>query len=141
MIPPKEYILKVLGEIKDGSVRKQAARHFGCSERTLQKWMNCYEIKLRDYKPARTKRNGWGANKLDIFKAREIRKRFCDGEEVKELAKEFGVSFASVSRIIRNETYKDGIGIVSGHAQVNVVHNPSSSFTLNLKMQAGHTVS
>ena len=124
----KDTILDTLSSIKEGVIRPQAAKILQCSERTLQKWMNYYGISLRDYKPKREKRAGWGANKLNKTAAKQIRVEFFgDIKTVVELAEEYKVTIASIYRILSNRTYIEVSAKISGIAQVNVEHNPMLS--------------
>jgi hypothetical protein len=46
--------------------------------------------------------------KLNRFKAREIRQRWCtENTSRKELAKEYGVSIETIKNLLRNKVYKD----------------------------------
>lgn len=121
----KEKILEVLKSIEGGSVRKKAAKILEVSERTLQKRMNSYNITYRDWRPQKEfeKRKGWGGYKLNKEIAKEIRNRYADGEEIKNLAKHYNVTFSTISRIIRNITYKEK-NVFGGEANVNVVYKP-----------------
>jgi DNA invertase Pin-like site-specific DNA recombinase len=120
-------IIDVLMSIEGGSARKQAAKMLGISERTLQNNMNNYKITLRDWKPKKEevpKRSGWGANKLSKQKAHAIRKLFEDGAEIKDIAKQYDVTFSTISRIINNITYKELKIKFGGEAIVNVEYKP-----------------
>ena len=104
MKPSKEDLLLF---IKD---RKGAAKHFGVSEKTICRWMkseNLYESKAN-----------YGV-KLNMQKAQAIRKKFEDGIEIKELAKEYQVTFSAISRIIQNRTYRE----IKQTANVSVTYN------------------
>lgn len=93
MRPPKEklepYVLN----------RDAAAEKFGVSERTICRWMQHYGILER--------KNNMGCNKLDLSKAREIRRRYSEGSTMNDLAEEYGVTFSTISRIVHNINYKE----------------------------------
>ena len=89
--------------------------------------MNKFNISLRDWRPKKKekpKRKGWGACKLNMDIAKDIRKQFQNGKEIKNIAKKYKVTFSSISRIIRNETYKEYKIKFSGSATVNVEYKP-----------------
>ena len=90
--------------------RKEAAEKFAVSEKTVSRWMKSYGI----YNP----KKNYGC-KLDIIKAREIRKKYEQGTEIKDLAEEYQVTFSAVSRIIRNITYSEN----TDTAEVSVIYN------------------
>lgn len=48
-------------------------------------------------------------SKLDLAKAREIRKRFSAGETGRALAKEFGVRPSTISMVVRNQTWREAV--------------------------------
>ena len=59
--------------------------------------------------------------KLSIKKAREIRNKYENNFlPMKDLAKEYDVSIASISKVINNITYKES----KETAIVHVIHNP-----------------
>ena len=122
----RQHILNTLLSIKGGSVRKEAARLLGVSERTLQKNMNNYDITFRDWKPEKEHktRKGWGGHKLNKEKAKNIRKLFESGKEIKNIAKKYDVTFSTISRIINNITYKDLKIKFGGEAIINVEYKP-----------------
>lgn len=90
--------------------RKQAAAYFDVSERTIIRWLQYHNL----YAP----REGHG-RKLDLDKAREIRKKHSDGKTIKQLAREYNVTFSSISRIVQNINYKE----VRDTALVGVIYN------------------
>lgn len=93
MRPPKDklepYVLN----------RDAAALKFGVSERTICRWMQHYGILER--------KNNMGCNKLNLSKAREIRKKHSEGKSMNNLAEEYGVTFSTISRIVHNINYKE----------------------------------
>jgi DNA invertase Pin-like site-specific DNA recombinase len=58
-------------------------------------------------------------NKLNLEKARDIRKKHSDGLAIKELAREYHVTFSTISRIVQNLTYKE----TTETARVSVIYN------------------
>ena len=58
--------------------------------------------------------------KLNSQKAREIRAKYESGISIKDIAKEYKVTFSTVSRIIQNVTYRE----IKETARVAVVYNP-----------------
>jgi transposase len=122
----KQKILDILRSMQCGCVRKKAAKLLGVSERTLQKNMNNYDISFRDWKPEKEykKRKGWGGHKLNMKKAKVIRKLYDNGEEIKNIAKRYDVTFSTISRIVNNITYKEAKVAFGGEAIVNVEYKP-----------------
>ena len=92
MMPSKEELLPYVDD------RKSAAEKFDVSVKTISRWMKENGI----YKP----KKNYGT-KLNLEKARDIRKKYEDGQEIKDLAKEYHVTFSAISRIIQNITYTD----------------------------------
>ena len=101
MRPEKKEIEAFCGD------RLAASKHFGVSERTILRWVKHYGLFERK------------GGKLDIFKAREIRQKHRDGKSIKSIAKEYDVTFASISRIIQMINYKE-----KEFADVKVFYNP-----------------
>jgi len=90
---------------------KEAAKQFDVSEKTICRWLKSeglYECK-----------SNYGV-KLNMQKAKEIRKKFNEGFEIKELASEYCVTFSAISRIVKNITYCE----IKETAIVKVVYNP-----------------
>lgn len=106
MMPSKEQLMPYIND------RKSASNKFGVSLKTISRWMKKYEI----YVP----KENYG-NKLNINKAREIRKKYEEGIEIKDLAKEYNVTFSTISRIVQNVTYSE----IRENARVSVVYNIS----------------
>lgn len=125
-IQDRDLIINTLRSIESGSVRKQAAKILGVSERTLQKRMNFYNITFRDWRPKKekSKREGWGGYKLNMQKAKEIRKLYDKGEEIKDIAKMYEVTFSTISRIVRNVTYRENKVVFGGKAEINMEYKP-----------------
>lgn len=46
-------------------------------------------------------------SKLDLAKARDIRRRFAEGEAGKALAREYGVRPSTISWIVQNKTWRE----------------------------------
>jgi transposase len=106
MTPKKEDLTPYLNN------RKEAAKKFGVTEKTITNWMKKHGI----YKP----KKNFGCNKLNFEKALEIRKLHKDGLKIKDLAKKYKVTFATISRIVNNLIYKDKN--FKNTAVVNVVY-------------------
>ena len=73
--------------------REEIAKRFKVSDKTVVRWLKhhgMFEKKSR---------------KLDQRKADEIRSKHKDGISMKDLASEYEVTFAAISRIINNITY------------------------------------
>lgn len=105
-IPEKDDLLKF-------SDRKEAAKHFGVSVRTIVRWLDHYGL----YSP----RANYGHHKLNPQQVAEIRELYRIGWSRKDLANKFGVTFASISRVIHKITYPD---LEHEFAIVQVVYNP-----------------
>lgn len=107
MIPEKKELLPFVNK------RKEAAEQFNVTERTIVNWMKKYKI----YKP----KKNYGCNKLNLKKAKEIRNLYQNGKKVKDLSEKYGVTIATISRIINNIFYKENID--NDTAQINVIYN------------------
>jgi len=106
MIPKLEEIIPYCENLE------VMANHFKISERTARRWLVHYDL----YKP----KKNFGPRKLNKKKAKEIRVKFNNQDvSIKELAKEYQVTFATVSRILHNITYPE-----KDFSKVYVVHNP-----------------
>lgn len=105
MTPKKEDLIPFVNN------RKEASKIFGVTEKTIVNWMKKYEI----YHP----KENYGCNKLNSQKAIEIRKLHLQGHTIKELAEKYEVTFATISRIIKNSIYKQDIDT----ALISVVYN------------------
>jgi transposase len=57
-------------------------------------------------------------------KAKVIRKLYDNGEEIKNIAKRYDVTFSTISRIVNNITYKEAKVAFGGEAIVNVEYKP-----------------
>lgn len=91
------------------------ANHFGVSERTARRWLESYGL----YHP----KKNYGSHKLNSDVAKEIRARHTnEGLSIKDLAKEYEVTFATISRILHNFTYPD-----PSTAKVSVTYNPKET--------------
>jgi len=93
--------------------RKEAAKKFGVCERTIVRWMVSYDL----YQP----RKNYGCRKLNNHKAKEIREKHKCGLSLTELAEEYKVTFASISRVIHGITYKVP---PPEKAKITMVYNP-----------------
>lgn len=109
MIPRKEELLPYVDD------RKEAAKIFDVSEKTVSNWMKKYDL----YVP----KENFGCGKLDLKKAAEIRKLHRDGAKMKELAAMYDVTFATISRVVHNLIYRKTIGT----AEITVVYNVTPS--------------
>lgn len=105
MIPSKEELIPFENK------RKEAAKFYGVTEKTVINWMKKHGI----YKA----KENYGCGKLDMGKALEIRKLHKDGVSIKNLANKYQVTFATISRIINNLIYREA----HDTAVVNVVYN------------------
>jgi len=106
MVPPKKQL-----EAFDGNLSK-IADHYDVSERTARRWLGTYGL----YRPTKN----FGAYKLGLQEAREIRARHTNEcISIKELAEEYNVTFATISRILHNQTYCE-----VNTAKISVTYNP-----------------
>lgn len=105
MIPSKEELLP----FKEN--RRDAAKFFDVSEKTIINWFKKYEL----YEP----KKNYGCGKLNRQKAEEIRNLYTQGISMGELATKYQVTFATISRIIHNLIYREG----KDTAIVSVVYN------------------
>jgi transposase len=105
-IPPKEDLLPYVNN------RKEAANVFNVTEKTIILWLIKYDL----YKP----KCNYGSNKLDIYKAREIRDHYKNGKSMKELAVDYDVTLSTISRIIHNINYHEDKEV----AEVHMIYNP-----------------
>ncbi len=106
-IPPMQDLLPYIGN------RKSAAELFKVTEKTIVSWLEKYDL----YHP----KHNFGCNKLDLDKAREIRILYKNGFEIKDIAKQYNVTFSSISRIIHNISYHEDKEI----AEIKVIYNPT----------------
>lgn len=106
MKPPKEDLVPYIHD------RKSAAKLYGVTEKTIIRWLKSYDIYEHGH---------YGRGKIGKEKAVEIRKKHQKGATIKNLAEEYGVSFAAVSRVVHKITYKDA---GPDSAKVSVVYNP-----------------
>ena len=105
MIPSKKDLFPYIEN------RKEAAKIFGVTEKTIINWMKKYEV----YKA----KENYGCGKLNMEKAKEIRKLYNNDVTIKELSLMYKVTFATISRVINNLIYKE----TNDSAVVNVVYN------------------
>jgi len=98
LVPYKENVEKI-------------TKDFSVSHRTVIRWLKYYNM----YYP----RSNYGANKLSMDTARDIRNKYYDGMVMKDLAEEYKVTFSTISRVIHNITYKQVIGT----AEISVIYN------------------
>lgn len=90
--------------------KKSASKFFKVSEKTICRWMKIYKI----YTP----KKNYG-KKLNEQKAIEIRNKYRSGKKIKDIAKEYNVTFSTISRIIHNINYKE----IKPTSIVNVIYN------------------
>jgi transposase len=108
MMPEKEELIKFLNNTKE------AAEKYQVTERTIINWMKKYKI----YNP----KLNYGCNKLNFDKAEQIRLLYQSNKlKTKDLAKKFGVTITTISRIINNKIYKEK---KKNTATINVVYQP-----------------
>jgi transposase len=103
--PSKTELAKFLNN------KKEAAKQFGVSERTVYRWMLDYG--LYEKKPS------YGP-KLSLKKAEQIRARYQAGDSVKHIAKKHKITLAAVYRIVNNVTYREP---TTDDAKVSVIYN------------------
>jgi transposase len=106
MKPSKETLLPYVHN------RKEAAEKFGVSCKTILRWLKSYNIYEHGH---------YGRGKLNQEKAREIRQKYDEGMAIKNLAQEYKVTFATISRVIHRITYREPS---LDQANVSVVYNP-----------------
>lgn len=109
MKPTKEELLPYVDK------RKDAAKLYGVSEKTVVRWMQQHQI----YKP----RPNFGHSKLNMEKAQAIRLAYKGGETVKNLAAQYAVTVSTIGRIVNNVVYKESTDV----AEVSVVYNVNVS--------------
>lgn len=82
----------------------------------------CFAHKV-DVSEVRETRPGWGPGKLDMEKAREIRRLYWAEEYTQyQLAALFGVSQSMIGRIVNNKAFReDPVGTLSGSAEVTLL--------------------
>lgn len=105
MKPTREELLPYIDN------RKDAAKLYGVSEKTIIRWMQHHKI----YKP----RPNFGHSKLNMDKAQEIRREHKQGKSVKELASQYDVTVSTIGRVLNNVIYKESTDV----AEVSVVYN------------------
>lgn len=100
MRPSKEQLIYIN--------REEIVKKFNVSDKTVIRWLKHYGIFDRK------------GRKLNLNKAKNIRSKHKNGISIKELAKEYEVTFSTISRVVNNITYKNK----STYANVSVVYNP-----------------
>ena len=106
MKPSKEDLERFNGNLRE------VADFYDISERTARRWMQGYDL----FKP----QENYGACKLSFQQAKEIRVRHTnESMSIKDLAKDYDVTFSAISRILHNFTYRD-----PDTAKVHVTYNP-----------------
>lgn len=109
MKPTREDLLPYMDK------RRDAAKLYGVSEKTIIRWMQHYQI----YKPT----PNFGHSKLDMGKAQAIRREHKGGKTPKELAALYGVTVSTIGRVLNNVIYKESTDV----AEVSVVYNINAS--------------
>ena len=105
MIPSKDQLLPYINNIKE------AAMTFGKSEKTIRRWMQTHEIYVV--------KDGYRPNKLSNIIARKIRHLDNMGCYTQtQLAVMFGVSQATIGRIVNGIYYKQVGSVIGGEASV-----------------------
>ena len=89
--------------------REEIAEKFKVSDKTIVRWLKHYGMFERK------------ARKLNQQKATDIREKYKDGISMKDLASEYEVTLAAISRILNNITYKMR---KKTYAVVSVQYNP-----------------
>ena len=105
MKPSKPELNKFVNNIKE------ASKKFEVCERTIYRWMKDCGLYVR--------RENYGS-KLNMQKAQKIREKYKNGFKIKDIAKEYGVTFSTISRILHNITYCE----VKETAYIKVIYNP-----------------
>lgn len=111
MKPTREELLPYIDK------RKDAAKLYGVSEKTIIRWMQHHKI----YKP----KPNFGHSKLNMDKAQAIRREHKEGKSAKELAQQYGVTVSTIGRVLNNVIYKESTDV----AEVSVVYNINDSST------------
>lgn len=101
MIPAKEELQRFNGD------KKEVACSFGVSEKTATRWLLKYGLYQKQ-------------KRLDPDEVMEIRAKFNEGESVTSLAKQFKVTFSSISRVVTQQTHRMSRDV----AEIMVVYNP-----------------
>lgn len=96
--------------------RKEAAKKFGVTEKTIINWLKKYDM----YQP----RENFGCGKLNFEKAFEIRKEYKTGSSMKVLSQKYNVTLATISRVVHNLIYREKH---EEFAKVNVIYNITGS--------------
>lgn len=109
MIPQKEELIPYVHYRKDG------AKKFKVTEKTIVNWLKFYDL----YKPIKN----YGCNKLNFEKATKIRELNKNGDSIKKLSADYNVSFATISRILKNKIYKHDKNFSTINVSYNVNKN------------------
>jgi transposase len=104
MIPDKDDLILYKED------KKKASKVFKVTEKTIINWFKKYDL----YEP----KVNYGCGKLNMEKANEIRELRKKGMKIKDLAKKYKVTIATISRIINNKTYNEE----KNTAIINVVY-------------------
>ena len=105
MKPSKEDLVPYIHD------KKTATKIYNVSEKTVIRWLKSYNIYEHGH---------YGRGKIGKENAITIRDKHIHGVSMKDLAQEYKVSFAAISRVIHGITYKE----IHDCASVSVVYNP-----------------
>lgn len=103
------HLMKPLKDEIQNLNRDEIAEKFKVSDKTVVRWLKHYGMFERK------------SRKLDKQKAADIREKCKNGISMKDLAAEYEVTFAAISRILNNITYKTH---KKTYASVSVLYNP-----------------
>jgi len=96
---------------------QEILRKYHVSQSTLSRW-------LKEYSLIKT---GWGANKLTMSIAQEIRHLYNQGSTQAELAKKFQVTQGAICKIVNNISYKEDGMRFCGSAEVKIGYKYAST--------------
>lgn len=117
-VPASEELAAALA----AGTQDQAAEAFGCSVRTVRRWVRTFGLgrRRRDRGPRRVP-------KLDSERAKVIRTLYATEDYTQaQLAAMFGVSQSMIARVVNNKAYPEAdLGTFSGSADVQVGYRHS----------------
>ncbi len=107
MMPNDPNLPEMLKTMTD----QELSELYCCSIKTIQRWRKRLGVSLKN--------EGWGPGKLDMQKAKTIRRMYNEGTYTQqELGQLFGVSQALIGRIVNNLVYKEKANIGFGGESV-----------------------
>jgi len=117
-VPASEELAAALAS----GTQDQAADAFGCSVRTVRRWVRTLGLGRR-----RAERKTRRVPKLDSERAKVIRTLYGTEEYTQtQLAAMFGVSQSMIARVVNNKAYREeSLGTFSGSADVQVGYRHS----------------